>query len=161
MTHFNVCAFVATIFHLSYKLSILQGCPWIIKPGSQFCPPWYTVLWMCPSLMILGHPSMTGWASFLSALRHWHSSLLWRHLHIPSPPPFPFVPSAVILFNDCYLYPSSQVNTASQPASQPDILLTFRSSKKGNTENNIAFLLSSNWLLVPSCPCKAFAPTSL
>lgn len=158
-----VCAFAATIFHLQYKLSISQGQSWIIKPGSQFCPPWYIVLWVCPSMMILGHLSMimTGWASFLSALRHWHSSLLWRHLHLPSPPPFPFVPSAVILFNDCYLYPSSQVNTASQPASQPDILLTFSSSKKRNTENCIPFLLSHNSLLLPSCPGKAFAPTPL
>lgn len=48
-----------------------------------------------------------------------------------------------------------------QPASQPDIPLTFSSSKKRNTENCIPFLLPHNSLLLPSCPCKAFAPTPL
>lgn len=48
-----------------------------------------------------------------------------------------------------------------QPASQPDILLTFSSSKKRNPENSVPFLPSYNSLLLPSCPCRAFAPTPL
>lgn len=52
-----------------------------------------------------------------STQRHWHSFLGWRHFHLPYPHP-PSLSSAVILFKDCYLYPSSQVSqvkTESQP----------------------------------------------
>lgn len=112
--------------------------PW----ASEYDHDWLSIIFFCSETLAL-----------LSSLAP----------HLPSPLSFPLVPAAVILFNDCYLYPSSQVsqvNTASHPANQ---IYCYRLVAQGkrDTEKDSPFLLFYNLLLLPSYPCQAFAPTSL